>query len=80
MKRIVVLALLGTVSAIASAADPKQAFIDSTFSAMDTNADGRIDKAEYSSFQQMRFKNQSRAVAAALKELDTDNDGKVSQT
>ena len=31
----------------AAPADPKQAYIDSTFTAMDTNKDGRVDKSEY---------------------------------
>lgn len=63
----------------AAPADPKQAYIDSTFTAMDTNKDGRIDKAEYTRFQQGRFSKQADSIDAAFSAMDTNKDGRISK-
>lgn len=84
MKRIALLALATTAPLLAGAVSDdqkqeKQAYIDKTFAAMDTNRDGRIDKAEFTRFQQARFKKQSDSIDAAFNELDKDKDGKISK-
>ncbi|UZW60255.1 EF-hand domain-containing protein [Lysobacter enzymogenes] len=81
MKNVIVLVALSAVAAVANAApsDPKQAYIDATFSAMDANKDGRVDKSEYAKFQSSRFNQQAESVDAAFKEMDKDGDGKVSK-
>jgi Ca2+-binding EF-hand superfamily protein len=72
--------ILGASStAMAAPADLRQASIDKTFAAMDTDHDGRIDKAEYAKFQQARFSKQAQTVDAAVTELDKDKDGKISK-
>ncbi|AWB78911.1 MULTISPECIES: EF-hand domain-containing protein [Stenotrophomonas] len=63
----------------AAPADPKQAYIDSTFTAMDTNKDGRVDKAEYTRFQQGRFSKQADSIDAAFSAMDTNKDGRISK-
>ncbi|WP_164135904.1 EF-hand domain-containing protein [Stenotrophomonas maltophilia] len=63
----------------AAPADPKQAYIDSTFTAMDANKDGRVDKAEYTKFQQARFSRQANSIDAAFTAMDTDKDGRISK-
>ncbi|HDS1146432.1 MULTISPECIES: EF-hand domain-containing protein [Stenotrophomonas] len=63
----------------AAPADPKQAYIDSTFAAMDTNKDGRIDKAEYARFQQQRFSKQADSIDAAFTAMDANKDGRISK-
>lgn len=63
----------------AASSDPKQAYIDSSFAVMDSNGDGRIDKAEYAKYQQARFSKQSDSIDAAFKEMDTNKDGKISK-
>lgn len=63
----------------AAPADPKQAYIDSTFAAMDTNKDGRVDKAEYTRFQQGRFSKQADSIDAAFSAMDTNKDGRISK-
>jgi len=63
----------------AAPADPKQAYIDSTFTAMDTNKDGRVDKAEYTRFQQGRFSKQAESIDAAFSAMDTNKDGRISK-
>jgi len=83
--KIVLLALASAAPLLASAAadeqkQEKQAYIDKTFSAMDANRDGRVDKAEFSKFQQARFKKQAASIDAAFDELDKDKDGKISKT
>lgn len=82
MKPLPLLALwaaLALASAPAAASEPRQAYIDKTFVAMDANGDGHVDKAEYARFQQARFDQQSRAVDLAFNELDQDKDGKISK-
>ncbi|RIX83184.1 EF-hand domain-containing protein [Acidovorax cavernicola] len=79
MKKIALLTLFAAVSALAAMPDQKQTYIDKTFASMDTNGDGRVDKTEYTSFQQSRFKNRAQAVDAAFEELDKDKDGKISK-
>jgi Ca2+-binding EF-hand superfamily protein len=79
MKKIALLTLLCTASALA-AADQKQDFIDRTFLAMDANGDGRVDKSEYTRFQQARFSEQARSIDEAFKELDKDKGGRVSRS
>ncbi|HDS1123114.1 TPA: EF-hand domain-containing protein [Stenotrophomonas maltophilia] len=63
----------------AAGSDPKQAYIDSSFAVMDSNGDGRIDKAEYAKYQQARFGKQADSIDAAFKEMDADKDGKISR-
>ncbi len=63
----------------AAPADPKQAYIDSTFTAMDANKDGRVDKAEYTRFQQGRFSKQADSIDAAFSAMDTNKDGRISK-
>lgn len=63
----------------AASSDPKQAYIDSSFAAMDSNGDGRIDKAEYAKYQQARFSKQADSIDAAFKEMDKNKDGKISK-
>lgn len=63
----------------AAPADPKQAYIDSTFTAMDTNKDGRVDKAEYTRYQQGRFSKQADSIDAAFSAMDTNKDGRISK-
>lgn len=63
----------------AASSDPKQAFIDSSFAAMDSNGDGRVEKAEYAKYQQARFSKQANSIDAAFKAMDTDQDGKISK-
>ncbi|MFL0337565.1 EF-hand domain-containing protein [Stenotrophomonas maltophilia] len=63
----------------AAPADPKQAYIDSTFAAMDTNKDGRVDKAEYARFQQQRFSKQADSIDAAFTAMDANKDGRISK-
>lgn len=79
--KITLLALLSAASVAATAAPPdeRQVHIDKAFAALDVNGDGRIDKAEFSRFQQARFDEQAKTVEAAVKELDKDRDGKVSK-
>lgn len=63
----------------AASGDQKQAYIDSSFAVMDSNGDGRIDKAEYAKYQQARFNKQADSIDAAFKEMDADKDGKISR-
>lgn len=63
----------------AASSDPKQAYIDSSFAAMDSNRDGRVDKAEYATYQQARFSKQASSIDAAFKAMDADQDGKISK-
>ncbi|MEN5182419.1 EF-hand domain-containing protein [Stenotrophomonas geniculata] len=63
----------------AAPATPKQAYIDSTFTAMDANKDGRVDKAEYTKFQQGRFSKQADSIDAAFTAMDTNKDGRISK-
>lgn len=63
----------------AAPADPKQAYIDSTFATMDTNKDGRVDKAEYARFQQQRFSKQADSIDAAFTAMDANKDGRISK-
>ena len=65
--------------AAAAPADPGQGYIDSTFTAMDANKDGHVDKAEYARFQQERFSRQADSIDVAFKEMDADKDGKISR-
>jgi Ca2+-binding protein (EF-Hand superfamily) len=58
---------------------PKQAYIDSTFTAMDTNKDGRVDKSEYAEFQQGRFNKQADSINAAFTAMDKNKDGRISK-
>jgi Ca2+-binding EF-hand superfamily protein len=37
---------------------------------MDTNKDGRVDKAEYARFQQARFSKQADSIDAAFSAMD----------
>jgi len=67
------------VGAVAKPSDARQAYIDTTFAAMDVNRDGRIDKAEYAQFVQARFDRQARSIDAAFNEMDADKDGKISK-
>jgi Ca2+-binding EF-hand superfamily protein len=53
----------------AAPADPKQAYIDSTFTAMDKNKDGRISKEEAIVVPE---------IAKYFAGLDTDGDGYLS--
>jgi len=53
----------------AASADPKQAYIDSTFTAMDKNKDGRISKEEAIVVPE---------IAKYFAGLDTDGDGYLS--
>lgn len=46
---------------------------------MDTNGDGRVDKAEYAHFQQARFSKQAQAIDDAFKAMDTNKDGRISK-
>lgn len=63
----------------AAPADPELAYIDSTFTAMDTNKDGRVDKAEYTRFQQARFSRQADSIDAAFTAMDINKDGRISK-
>lgn len=63
----------------ATPADPKQAYIDSTFTAMDANNDGRVDKTEYGKFQQGRFSKQADSIDAAFAAMDKNKDGRISK-
>lgn len=76
---IAALAFAAPAAAVVAPADLRQAAIDKSFAAMDTNHDGRIDKAEYSKFQQARYSKQAQTVDAAVMELDKDKDGKISK-
>jgi Ca2+-binding EF-hand superfamily protein len=63
----------------ASPTDPKQAYIDSTFTAMDSNKDGRVDKTEFTAYQQARFSKQADSIDAAFAAMDKNKDGKISK-
>lgn len=73
------LALAAPIAASAAPADPRQAYVDKAFAAMDGNGDGRVDKAEYARFQKARFDRQARSVDSAIGELDKDRDGRISR-
>lgn len=81
MKKTALLIALCAAPLISQAApvDPKQAYIDSTFTAMDTNKDGRVDKTEYTKFQQGRFSKQAESIDAAFTAMDTNKDGRISK-
>lgn len=81
MKKTALLIALCAAPLISQAApaDPKQAYIDSTFTAMDANKDGRVDKAEYTRFQQGRFSKQADSIDAAFSAMDTNKDGRISK-
>lgn len=81
MTRTALLIALGAAPLLAEAApaDPKQAYIDSTFTAMDTNKDGRVDKSEYAEFQQGRFNKQADSINAAFTAMDKNKDGRISK-
>ena len=81
MKPIALLPILCLLPSLSFAAtsDTKQAYIDTTFAAMDTNKDGRVDKIEYTKYQQSRFNEQAESIDAAFKEMDKDGDGKISK-
>ena len=79
-KNILLVALFAMpLIAQAAPADPKQAYIDSTFTAMDSNKDGRVDKAEFSAYQQARFSKQADSIDAAFIAMDRNKDGKISK-
>nr|WP_255303519.1 EF-hand domain-containing protein [Stenotrophomonas maltophilia] len=63
----------------ATPTDAKQAYIDATFTAMDANNDGRVDKAEYAKFQQERFSKQADSIGAAFSAMDRNKDGRISK-
>jgi len=63
----------------AASGDPKQAYIDATFTAMDANNDGRVDKTEYATFQQERFSKQADSIDAAFSAMDRNKDGRISK-
>ena len=81
MKKVALLIAISAVALAANAApsDPKQAYIDATFAAMDANKDGRVDKNEYMQFQNARFNKQAESINAAFKEIDKNGDGKISK-
>ncbi|WP_416057199.1 EF-hand domain-containing protein [Stenotrophomonas maltophilia] len=81
MKKTALLIALCAAPLLANAAgsDPKQTYIDSTFAAMDSNGDGRIDKAEYAKYQQGRFSKQADSIDVAFKEMDANKDGRISK-
>ncbi len=81
MTRITLLIALCTAPLLAQAspADPKQAYIDATFTAMDANNDGRVDKTEYATFQQERFSKQADSIDAAFSAMDRNKDGRISK-
>ncbi|TFZ44628.1 EF-hand domain-containing protein [Stenotrophomonas maltophilia] len=81
MTKTTLLIALCTAPLLAQAtpADPKQAYIDSTFTAMDTNNDGRVDKAEYARFEQGRFSKQADSIDAAFAAMDKNKDGRISK-
>ena len=79
MKKTALLIAVPLLASQAAPADPKQAYIDSTFTAMDTNKDGRVDKAEYTRFQQGRFSKQADSIDAAFSAMDTNKDGRISK-
>ncbi|WP_411851943.1 EF-hand domain-containing protein [Stenotrophomonas sp. LGBM10] len=70
---------LAPALAHAAAPDPKQAYIDSTFTAMDTSRDGKVDKVEYTRYQQARFNQQAESINAAFKAMDSNGDGGISK-
>ena len=71
------LALATAVASNAAAADPRQDAIDKAFTTIDTNRDGRIDKAEYSRFSQAKFAKQARSMDTAFDVMDANKDGKI---
>lgn len=79
MNKTIVLIALCTAPVFAQATgnDLKQTHIDSTFAAMDGNADGHIDKTEYTKYRQARFGKQADSIDAAFKEMDKNKDGKI---
>ncbi|WMJ68708.1 EF-hand domain-containing protein [Stenotrophomonas sp. 24(2023)] len=82
MKISPLLFALALVPAFAHGAssDPKQAYIDSTFSEMDADKDGKVDKSEYTRYQQSRFNKQADSITEAFKAMDANSDGKISKT
>ncbi|ALN59364.1 MULTISPECIES: EF-hand domain-containing protein [Lysobacter] len=79
-KKIILVALCAApLLALAVSSDPKKAYIDFTFVAMDSNGDGLIDKPEYAKYQQARFSKQADSIDAAFKEMDKDKDGKINE-
>lgn len=81
MKISPLLFALALIPAFANGApsDPKQAYIDSTFSDMDANKDGKVDKNEYSRFQQAHFNKQADSITEAFKAMDADGDGRITK-
>lgn len=81
MKKTGLLIALCAMPALAHAAgnDPRQVYVDSTFSAMDANADGRVDKLEYAKYQNARFSKQADSIDAAFKAMDSNKDGRISK-
>ncbi|KAF1016261.1 MAG: hypothetical protein GAK31_01750 [Stenotrophomonas maltophilia] len=81
--RIALLLALSAAGAAQAANTPAplstQAYIDSTFAAMDSNKDGSIDKGEFTRFQQARFGKQTESINAAFKAMDTNGDGRISK-
>lgn len=79
-KTALLIALCATpLIAQAAPAGPKQAYIDSTFTAMDSNKDARVDKTEFTAYQQTRFSKQADSIDAAFAAMDKNKDGKISK-
>lgn len=58
----------------------RAAYIEDAFQKIDVNRDGKIDKAEWSTFMQSFTKSQDNAFNQAFTAADADRDGKLSKT
>lgn len=80
---LIAIAVSMTTASLAMAQQPAaadqsaQAYIDSAFSRMDTNADGSISKEEFKTFTLARLSQQKAAFDEAFNAADANKDGKI---
>ncbi len=78
---ITALAALAALNPAAAPADtdPVAAYIDAGFAAMDLNADGRVERAEFDRFMRDRLGRQREEFEAAFAAFDKNGDGQISK-
>lgn len=75
MKCAIALMLVGVAGAAHAQTDPVQKYIESAFSAMDTNGDRQVSRLEFDTFMLKRMQVQQAAFEASFAAADVNSDG-----
>lgn len=75
MKYAIALMLVGAAGAAQAQSDPVQRYVESAFSAMDTNGDRQISRLEFDTFMLKRMQVQRAAFETAFAAADANGDG-----